>query len=77
MMALEFLKMVVSVLFAMSFFHRLYRRTVSTFLILAFAFTWVVLDSFKLGSYGLWVVSCGLIYVYWRGMHKPPVDKIS
>ena len=76
-MALAFLQMVVSVLFAMSFFHRLYRRTVSTFLILVFGFAWVVFDSFKKGDYGLWIISIGLIYIYWRGMHKPPVDKIS
>jgi hypothetical protein len=75
-MALVFLQMVLSLLFAMSLFHKIYKRSVSTFVVFFIGFLWVVSDSFEKGEYGLWVVSVGLIFIYWRAMQKPPSDSI-
>jgi len=73
-MSFMFLQMVLSLLFALSLFHKMYKRSVSTFIVFFIGFLWVVSDSFKVGEYGLWVVSFGLIFMYWRGMKKPPSD---
>lgn len=75
-MALSFLKMIISLLFALSLFHRMYSRSISTFLVLFIGFAWVVLESIKKGDYGLWIVSSGLIFIYWRAMQKAPLDTI-
>ena len=75
-MALLFLKMVVSLLFALSLFHKMLKRTIGTSVVLFLGFVWVVLDSFGLGDVGLWIIALGLILLYWRGMQKPPTDKI-
>ena len=75
-MALTFLQMVISLLFALSLFQRMIKRTVSTFTVLFLGFTWVILSSFEMGDVGLWIISFGLIFLYWRGMQKPPSDTI-
>ena len=75
-MALAFLQMIISLLFALSLFHRMYSRSISTFLILFLGFSWVLFDSMQKGDYGLWIVSVGLIFIYWRAMQKPPADTL-
>ena len=75
-MALVFLQMILPLLFAMSFFHEIYKRSVSTSIVFAIGCAWVVMDSFKKGEWGLWIVSFGLIFMYWRAMKKPPSDKV-
>lgn len=75
-MALIFLKMVISVLFAMSFFHKMYRRSFSLFIVLVMGFLWMVMTSFKIGDVGLWNVGFGLLFLYWRAMQKPSTDKM-
>ena len=74
-MALVFLQMILPLLFAMSLFHKIYKRSVSTFIVFILGSAWVVMDSFEKGKWGLWIVSFGLIFMYWRAMKKPPSDK--
>jgi len=76
MMALIFLKMVIAVLFAMSFFHKMYSRSVSMFMVLVIGFLWMLLTSFKMGDVGLWIIGIGLLFMYWRAMQKPATDKV-
>lgn len=83
-----FLQMTIAVLFAMSLFHKMHKRSVSTYLILLLGFLWVIFSSldavgslpkFKWASYGdigLGIVSVGLMFIYWRSMNKPDTDKI-
>ena len=75
-MALIFLQMVLSLLFAMSLFHRIYKRSVSTFVVFFIGCVWVVMNSLKKGDFALWIVGLGLIFMYWRAMKKPPDDTI-
>lgn len=83
-----FLQMTISVLFALALFHKMHKRSVSTFSILLIGFMWVVLSymdsveglvKFKWATYcdiGLGIVSMGLIFIYWRSMNKPDTDRI-
>lgn len=74
-MSLLLVKMIVSLLFAMSLFHKMIKRSVSTFLILGAGFVYVVLDSFSYRDIGLNVVSLTLIFIYYRAMRKKDTDK--
>ncbi|SFV63555.1 hypothetical protein MNB_SV-14-1027 [hydrothermal vent metagenome] len=75
-MALMFFKMILALLFAMSLFQKMFFRSVSTFLTFFLGFAWVFLDSLDKGDIGLWIVSTGLIFMYWRAMQKPPADTL-
>jgi len=74
-MSLFLFQTVISLLFAMSFFHQMIKRSVSTFLILLAGFAYVVLDAFGYKEIGLNVVSLTLIFIYWRAMQKRADDK--
>ena len=67
-------KVVISVLFALSFFHKIWQRSVSTFLMLVVMFVWSVADIwFKDFAFG--IVTFGIIIVYFRAMLKRDDDK--
>jgi hypothetical protein len=75
-MSLILLQAVVSLLFAMSLFHKMIFRSVTTFLILLAGFSYVVLDAFVYTDIGFNVISLMLIFIYYRAMKKSDSDKI-
>lgn len=75
-MMLMVLQMTISVLFAMSLFHKIYKRSVSTFLVILIGFLWVFLSSLGYDSIGLGMLSGGLLFIYFRAMRKSDTDKV-
>ena len=75
-MSLLLLQTVVSLLFAMSLFHKMIKRSVSNFLILLAGFAYVVLDAFDHTDIGLNIISVTLIFIYYRAMKKSDTDKL-
>ena len=67
-------KVVISVLFAFSFFHKMWKRSVSTFLMLVTLFAWAIADNWFKDS-AFVIAAFGIIFIYVRAMIKGDDDK--
>jgi len=73
-MMILLLKVIVSVLFALSLFHKIYKRSVSTQIILFVMFLWSMLDSYS-HDWAVGIVIVGMLILYARAMAKKDEDK--
>ena len=75
MICYKIFEMLIFVLFFLGLYHKLYKRSISTFLILSSLFVFVITKNYY-PDYSYLVLCIGVIIVYIRGMYKEDKDKI-